>query len=638
MNEQVLLNVFKKLKNISYSCRMKDITLKDAQKCTIEILNVIVNQYRDCIEKDYMLTIYELITRLIYSVNMETFLSKLDELNDVMKNIIDEMLIKCNFVNWYEEIKKRVFNNDMFASELMVPDILEYEKRIEIFNKFILNEIKCDENTDKEEIIKLLRKLIIILFLPIHTKSTKVNKTNIKITFFCNHSGKMKESCKGRNCLYKLYIIFGFDKTNNILENGIHNHPLDYSFVTSKTCPLLKQEKQLIPQNKKELIEFVANHPNIHVPFKRFRQIQKIEDRNRTLENTFLSETYVENESFIKFTNTFTNDYIHSILFISKKVAQMEYSTRKWYIDDTSNTNIYNKNLLTIIVKDDNSFNQLLAFGFLFDQTQNSFELLLKQLHNILNYNPNVIICDRCIAQFNALSKIFPSSKIFFCRVHIERSLLKYFKSDDIIMKLYYLMINMKLKEEDFINTWEKIIRNNIENKIGEEKEKDDDEDEDEDEEEIEEQQVGEGVLESDTSDIINTDNNKNVISDNIKQLLESANNINIKKGILCLIDLIKYRENWIPSECIKSGLYRDITTNRVEGFFGHLKNMINHERLPLFLLTNNIYALANTMFNHIISVDLPDGIINKNDSKFNSLTEFAKRVLKSQYNILIKI
>ena len=63
--------------------------------------------------------------------------------------------------------------------------------------------------------------------------------------------------------------------------------------------------------------------------------------------------------------------------------------------------------------------------------------------------------------------------------------------------------------------------------------------------------------------------------------------------------------------------MYRDITTNRVEGFFGHLKNMINHERLPLFQLTNNIYALANTMFNNITSVDLPYGIINKKRSSF---------------------
>ncbi|GAB1220791.1 hypothetical protein ENUP19_0058G0032 [Entamoeba nuttalli] len=103
----------------------------------------------------------------------------------------------------------------------------------------------------------------------------------------------------------------------------------------------------------------------------------------------------------------------------------------------------------------------------------------------------------------------------------------------------------------------------------------------------------------------------------------------------MCLIDLIQHKENWIPSECIKYGMYRDFTTNRVEGFFGHLKKIINHNNLPLYLLTDNIYALANTMFSNIIGIDLPDEIIDKNDPHFNLLTEFSKKVLKSQYNLL---
>ena len=630
MSEQALINLSEKIKIIGKKCESKEITLKIAQRDISDALNTLVNQYSQHIKKEQMCLIYELITQLVFSSNIEVFISKLDELNNVLKNIVDEMLIKCNSVNWFEEVKKRVQNNDMFASELMVPDVLEYDKRIEIFNKYILNEIKCNENSNKEEIMETIRKLIIILFLPIHTKSTKINKTNIKITFHCNHSGKTKESCKGRSCLYKLYVTLGFDEKNCIVENGTHNHSLDYFFVISKTCPILKQEKQLIPKTKKEFVEFVANHPNIHISLKKFRQIQKVEDKSQILESTFLSELFVENESFVKLTNTFTNNCIHSILFIHKKVAQIEYSKRKWYIDDTSNINVYNKNVLAIIVKDDNSFNQLLAFGFLFDQTQNSFELLLNQLHNVLNYSPDVIICDRCVAQFNALSTIFPSSKIFFCRVHVERSLLKYFKSDDVIMKMYYLMINMKLDEDDFINVWNNIIKNNNRNNI-----EDEEDFEESTEESSEEERTIDELLEQDRSDIINAEDSRYELSDNIKELLKKANNVSIKKGLLCLISLIEQRDNWIPSECIKYGMYRDITTNRVEGFFGHLKNMINHERLPLFQLTNNICALANTMFNNITSIELPDGIINKNDPLFDSLTEFAKRILKSQYELL---
>ena len=185
MSEQALINLSEKIKIIGKKCESKEITLKIAQRDISDALNTLVNQYSQHIKKEQMCLIYELITQLVFSSNIEVFISKLDELNNVLKNIVDEMLIKCNSVNWFEEVKKRVQNNDMFASELMVPDVLEYDKRIEIFNKYILNEIKCNENSNKEEIMETIRKLIIILFLPIHTKSTKINKTNIKRLFFC---------------------------------------------------------------------------------------------------------------------------------------------------------------------------------------------------------------------------------------------------------------------------------------------------------------------------------------------------------------------------------------------------------------------------------------------------------------------
>ncbi|EDR28521.1 hypothetical protein EDI_194320 [Entamoeba dispar SAW760] len=519
----------------------------------------------------------------------------------------------------------------MFASELMVPKELEYDKRIEIFKTYIHNDIKCHDANDKSAVITTLRKLIIILFLPIHTKSTKVNKNNIKIVFYCNHSGKTKETCKGRDCGYKLIVTLGFDNVNSVTEMNEHKHPLDYFFVVSKTCPLLKSEKHLIPKTNNEIIKFLANHPHIQIPLRKFRQIQREEDRNQILENIFLSESFFENDSFIKLTNTFTNGYIHSILFIHNKVNQMEYSQRRWYVDDTAKTNIYNKNLYAVIVKDDNSFNQFLSFGYLFDQSENSYKLFLHQLHNILNYGPEIIVCDRSIAQYNALKHVFPHSKLFFCRIHIERSLIKYFKSDHIIMKLFHLTMNMKLNEDDLIETWKSIVMKNIKNL----EEDTDDESRYHDDNESSDEENDEHLFEPDTGDVINSADEPDTSHDNIQQMMEEAKGIHINKGLMCIIDLIEHKENWIPSECIKYGMYRDFTTNRVEGFFGHLKKIIKHSQVPFYLLTDNVYALGNTMFNNIIGIDLPEEIIDNNDPHFTLLSEFAKKVLKTQYKVL---
>ncbi|EDR28387.1 hypothetical protein EDI_285100 [Entamoeba dispar SAW760] len=247
----------------------------------------------------------------------------------------------------------------MFASELMVLKEIEYEKRIEIFKNYIHIDIKIHDSNIKNDVITTIRKLTIILFLLIHTKSTKINKNNIKIVFYCNHSGKTKETY--------------------------------YFFVVSKICTLLKSEKHLIQKTNNEIIKFLVNHPHIQIHLRKFRQIQREEDRNQIFENIFLSDSFFENDSFIKLTNTFTNGYIHSILFIHNKVNQMEYSKRKWYVDDTAKTNIYNKNLYVVIVKDDNSFNQLLSFRYLFDQSEISYKLFFHQLYNILNYGHEII-------------------------------------------------------------------------------------------------------------------------------------------------------------------------------------------------------------------------------------------------------
>ncbi|EDR26077.1 hypothetical protein EDI_329760 [Entamoeba dispar SAW760] len=117
----------------------------------------------------------------------------------------------------------------------------------------------------------------------------------------------------------------------------------------------------------------------------------------------------------------------------------------------------------------DNSFNQLLSFGYLFDQPEISYKLFFHQLYNILNYGHEIIVCDRCIAQYNALKQIFPYSKLF-------------------------------LYNDDDENTCYDDKENN-------EEENDDDQ-----------------LFEPNTSDIINSIDGTNTLQDNIKQLIEELN------------------------------------------------------------------------------------------------------------------
>ena len=464
MSERILENVSVKINNIIDKCLKSEINVEEAKTETINVMDIIVIEYNKTIKDEYMNAIRIIMSKIVFSKNIEMIVAELNEIGDIMRKIITEITDISQNIDWYDEVKRRIIQKDVFMSELMVSHDLEYEKRMKIFKEYIINDIKIKDGNVHKDVVDIIRRLIIILFIPIHTKTSRVCKNDIKILLKCNHSGKTKETCKGRDCNYEVLVSIRFNGINEIIETGKHNHSLDYSFITSKTCPLLKSEKEMIPKNKEDMIKFIANHPHVIVPLKKYRQIQNSLDNKQAIENIFLTNLYFENESFIKITNTFSNGYIHSITFIHKRVAQMEYCKRRWYMDDTSNTNIYNKNMIAIIVKDDNSFNQLMSFGYLYDQTEDSFKLFLNQLYTILGYEPDIIICDRCVAQFNAIKEVYQNTKVFFCRVHIERSLNKYFNKDHVIMKMFYLMINMKLSEYDMIETWKETIRRNIKN------------------------------------------------------------------------------------------------------------------------------------------------------------------------------
>ena len=196
-------------------------------------------------------------------------------------------------------------------------------------------------------------------------------------------------------------------------------------------------------------------------------------------------------------------------------------------------------------------------------------------------------------------------------------------------------MIKMKLSENDMIETWKEIIQKNINNAKKEKQIVEEETEDIEDIEDINEQE--EKLYETDQIDTPTNNEENNITSEEIKIMIEEAKKLNGKEGIFCLIDLLKHKENWLPSECIKYGIYQDYTSNRVEGFFGHLKRLTKHNRLLYYMLTDHVYALANTMYNNIIGIELPDGIIDKSDEKFKSLTEFTKKVLKIQYEMMIE-
>lgn len=161
----------------------------------------------------------------------------------------------------------------------------------------------------------------------------------------------------------------------------------------------------------------------------------------------------------MRITNTCLGGLFHSNLFVNIEVASKGFSRNIFYIDTTVSTNKYNKPLLVVLTKDWDDKGQLLAFGLMFDETEEGYLLLLKQLRKVLNFEPEVIHCDRSAQQLNALIQNFPKSHIQFCSLHIARNLLKYFNKTSPVYRLYKLFMFRKISEETLIKDGVKLLK-----------------------------------------------------------------------------------------------------------------------------------------------------------------------------------
>ena len=250
MSQSIFNNVSIRIANLIDKFMGCKIDIKEVQTEIINIMSVVIDENK-VIDNEYMNFIHISLSKIMFSKDNELIIIELNHLNEIMKKIIQELRSISQNIDWYDEIKKRVLRRDVFMSELMISHDVEYEKRIEIFKQYIINEIKIKDSNCHKEIVDIIRRLIIILFIPIHTKSTRIGKHEIKILLKCNHSGKTKDSCKGRDCKYEAIVVLRYNGINEITETNEHNHLLNYSFVTLKTCPLMKSEKKTDTKRKR---------------------------------------------------------------------------------------------------------------------------------------------------------------------------------------------------------------------------------------------------------------------------------------------------------------------------------------------------------------------------------------------------
>lgn len=342
----------------------------------------------------------------------------------------------------------------------------------------------------------------------------------------------------------------------------------------------------------------------------------------------YLEELKYDDGIFKVIKNTFVNDgSLHSLMYINIAVASKGYSSSLWFIDDSSQTNKYNKKLLTITTRDFFGYRQIIMWGILYDSSSKSFDALLEPLAKILGYHPKIILSDRCKSQIKSLETNFNTSKIMYCYIHIIRNLGKFYKNNHPVLKSYLLMMQGRLNEDLMFEVWNAFIGE--ESKYMEEEFEEDSDTYIDDKEYYEQEQPDIFFNTKEYSSYCQED------IKNVKEMVNEALKITDKKGVGTLLQLMKEKDRWVLSKYINSGLYRNISTNPVEGWFGSLKQKIKNKSLHLFELMDTIKDMVIDSMTRSYSIDIPKTVIDTSDERYKNLTEISKLVILEQLTLL---
>ena len=141
-----------------------------------------------------------------------------------------------------------------------------------------------------------------------------------------------------------------------------------------------------------------------------------------------------------------------------------------------------------------------------------------------------------------------------YCRIHLQRSLKKYFKEDHIIMKSYWSMITGKITEDQMLNIWNLVIENSKkEDEMSEDYHYDSDiettdELSDESNEEMSEEDSQYEELFYNADDYWE-DDKETIINSTYEEMMEIAESTKVNKGVNCLKELVKHKtDGFLPN------------------------------------------------------------------------------------------
>lgn len=370
--------------------------------------------------------------------------------------------------------------------------------------------------------------------VPLSTHLSGISRTYQ--VYKCRYGGRVYGMSTAKtDCPCYLKYQRNTDNTFSLIEaNWLHNHSTDRLYTESHcncTSDELKEEiwnqqKLNIPPGSIRSNLDIVTTPDIFYNMR--RNVIHCEN-TETLDDLISS---MNNSEFSSIVTKDSNGNLLRASVLHKRVSQFNYSTDIMITDDTASTNLYDMKLQVSIVIDAENKSQVYSFGYLSGQSQNAYYSFFKEIKDMSQQQPRVIIVDRSQAQVLAIKEVYPDSYIVYCLRHLGKDLQKYFpKNSDIIIGFYDIQKNVQ-RCNDYLQ----------------------------------------------------------LLISKLSQIQEES------KGKQILKWMIENEENWMPLKLIQHGVIIEWTTNRCEGFFGMFKQRFGFRRFTLTTLTKNLFLQCRTM------------------------------------------
>ena len=103
MTERIIENASIKINNVIEKCLKREINTEEAKKETTNIMNVIVTEYNKMINNEYLNEIHIIMSKIIFSKDIEIIIVELNKINEIMRKLIINLTDISSKIDWYAQ-------------------------------------------------------------------------------------------------------------------------------------------------------------------------------------------------------------------------------------------------------------------------------------------------------------------------------------------------------------------------------------------------------------------------------------------------------------------------------------------------------------------------------------------------------